>query len=75
METLSQREKEVLKFVAWGASAKEIGNLLQISTYTVQNHIRRIKEKTKVQKITELSAYYFCQTYNLPDTDSPLKKV
>lgn len=57
---LTKREKEVLKLTAWDClSAKEVGDQLNISTITVQNHIHNIKIKENVSKITELSKLYF----------------
>ena len=45
---LSDREVEVLRFVARGKSNREIGELLGISPRTVQNHIAHIYDEIGV---------------------------
>lgn len=45
---LSDREVEVLRYVARGKSNKEIGTLLGISPRTVQNHVAHIYDKIGV---------------------------
>lgn len=42
---LTRRELEVLKFVILGLSAKKIGNMLQISSRTVEGYIDNLKTK------------------------------
>jgi DNA-binding CsgD family transcriptional regulator len=70
--TLSSRETEVAKLIAWGAAKKEIAVMLSISERTVENHTRMIFRKVGVQKSNELSAWWFCSTYHIPFTESPL---
>lgn len=48
-ERLSQREKEVLRMVASGYTSVEIGNQLQISSLTVNTHIKNIYRKLQVR--------------------------
>lgn len=71
---LTHREEEVMKFTAWGASAKEVADYLHISTVTVQNHIHNIKDKLKLQKATEIAAWFFCHTFNISMDLSPLRR-
>ena len=73
-EKLSQREQQILETLAWGASYKEAADLLGISPHTIDTHLRNIKGKTGLQKISELSAYYFCTVFNISFDLSPLKK-
>jgi DNA-binding CsgD family transcriptional regulator len=57
---LSQREQEILKLTSWDClSAKEVADKLCISTLTVQQHIKNIKIKEHLSKVTELSKLYF----------------
>ena len=47
--SLSDREKEILKYVATGASNKEIAKSCHISETTVKSHLRNILSKMGVQ--------------------------
>jgi DNA-binding NarL/FixJ family response regulator len=51
--SLSAREIEVLEMVARGLTNKEIAGALQISRYTVRNHINHITVKLQVSDRTE----------------------
>jgi DNA-binding NarL/FixJ family response regulator len=53
-ESLTDREKEVLKLVAEGYSNKEIANLLCLSVKTVMGHRTHIMEKLQLHSRTEL---------------------
>jgi DNA-binding NarL/FixJ family response regulator len=50
---LTQREKEVLNLIITGLSNAEIGFRLNISTYTVKNHVSNIFVKMNVSSRTE----------------------
>jgi DNA-binding NarL/FixJ family response regulator len=45
---LSEREQEVLRAIALGRSNKEIAVELDLSVYTVNNHVARILRKLQV---------------------------
>jgi DNA-binding NarL/FixJ family response regulator len=51
--SLSPRETEILEMVAKGLTNKEIARVLQISQYTVRNHINKISAKLEVGDRTE----------------------
>jgi DNA-binding NarL/FixJ family response regulator len=51
--SLSPREIEILGMVAKGLTNKEIGRILQISHFTVRNHINHISDKLDVGGRTE----------------------
>jgi DNA-binding NarL/FixJ family response regulator len=53
LELLSQRENEILQWLAKGLLYKEIAEQLGISTHTVRQHIHKIYEKLHVQNRTE----------------------
>jgi DNA-binding NarL/FixJ family response regulator len=55
--TLSTREREVLRLIAQGMSAKEIAGLLGISTKTVEAHRTSLMRKLGARKATELVRY------------------
>lgn len=54
---LSEREREVLQYVARGHSYKEIGEELFISPKTVENHVRNILGKLHLNRKQELVRY------------------
>jgi RNA polymerase sigma factor (sigma-70 family) len=53
IETLTDREKEVLELAGRGYTNKAIGHQLGISDRTVQNHLARIFEKLQAASRTE----------------------
>jgi len=54
---LSEREREVLQYVARGHTYKEIGEQLFISQKTVENHVRNILKKLHLSRKQELMRY------------------
>jgi DNA-binding NarL/FixJ family response regulator len=56
-DTLTQREKEVLKLIGEGYKSKEIANLLCISWKTVEKHRANIMEKLDLHTGSALTAY------------------
>ena len=57
IETLTERELEVLRLVAEGLSNREISERLFLALDTVKGHNRRIFEKLHVERRTEAVAY------------------
>jgi DNA-binding NarL/FixJ family response regulator len=56
-DSLTQREKEVLKLVAEGHKSKEIADLLCISWKTVEKHRANIMDKLDLHTASSLTAY------------------
>ena len=56
-EPLTARERQILKLVAEGKSSKEIGSLLCISVYTVNNHRANIIRKLDLKRMADLVRY------------------
>jgi two-component system response regulator NreC len=56
-ELLSNREKEVLKFVALGYTNKQIAEQLVVSIKTIESHKARIREKLNVSHRSDLVKY------------------
>lgn len=57
VQPLSDREREVLQYVARGHTYKEIGEELFISPKTVENHVRNILGKLHLNRKQELVRY------------------
>src|SRR5436190_861672 len=58
-EKLSDREREIVTFLAKGYQYKEIAEQLSISPLTVRSHLRRIYEKLQVRTRTEAVMKFF----------------
>ena len=56
-EGISDREREVLQLVARGHTYAEIGEELHISPKTVENHVRNILKKLRLNRKNELIRY------------------
>ncbi len=54
---LSDREREVLQLIAEGHSSKEIGEILFLSSKTVDAHRKNIMDKLDLHTIPELTKY------------------
>jgi DNA-binding NarL/FixJ family response regulator len=62
-ELLTVREREILKLIAEGKSSKEIGELLFISSRTVQHHRANIMRKLGIKKTADLIKYAIQKGY------------
>jgi len=49
---ISAREREVLELLSQGLSNKEIGDRLDVSQFTIKNHLARIFPKLRVRSRT-----------------------
>ncbi len=58
VESLTTREREILDLLAQGLSNKEIGARLELSPFTVKNHLARVFEKLHVRCRTEAVMAY-----------------
>lgn len=56
-DTLTQREREILKMIAEGYKNKEIGNYLCISTKTVEKHRANLMKKLDLHSTSALTAF------------------
>jgi two-component system response regulator NreC len=57
LETLSEREREVLQLIAEGKSTKQIAINLHVSTKAIESNRRKIMEKLNSHSIAELVKY------------------
>ena len=67
-ESLTVREREVLKLVAEGVKNKEIADLLFISVRTVEHHRANIMRKLRIKKAADLIKYAIRQVYTSSST-------
>jgi DNA-binding NarL/FixJ family response regulator len=65
-EPLTTREREIVKLIAEGKSSKEIGELLFISSRTVQHHRANIMRKLNLKKTADLVKYAIQKGYVMP---------
>ncbi|MCI3921189.1 response regulator transcription factor [Paenibacillus sp. TRM 82003] len=56
---LTNREREILRFLARGLSNKELASVLKISENTVKNHLRNILQKLDLDNRVQLVRYAF----------------
>lgn len=57
LESLSEREIDVLKLLVEGNANKEIADKLNISTHTVISHRKNIAQKTGIKSVAGLTIY------------------
>ena len=56
-DTVTQREREILKLIAEGYLNKEIADFLSISIKTVEKHRANIMKKLDLHNVAELTAF------------------
>ena len=57
VDTLSEREREIVRLVAYGLSNKEIADRLNLSFHTVTTHRRNISEKLNIHSTAALAIF------------------
>ncbi len=57
IEALTDREKEIIKFIAQGLTTAEIAELIFVTSSTVNNHRRNIMRKINCKNTAELVTY------------------
>ena len=60
-DELSEREAEIMKWVAMGKTNLEIGSILNLSSFTVKNHMQRIFKKLDVFNRAQAVSVYKAQ--------------
>jgi DNA-binding NarL/FixJ family response regulator len=62
-QSLTVRQREILKLIAEGKSNKEIGDLLYISVRTVERHRANMMSKLNIRKTAELVQFALRKHY------------
>ncbi|MBO1002250.1 response regulator [Pseudogracilibacillus auburnensis] len=62
-DSLSTREREILTWVAKGLTNKEISLRLEISEYTVKNHLKNLFQKLHLNNRVQLAKYAYEHGY------------
>jgi len=62
-ETLTRREREILKLLAEGKRSPEIANILFISLHTVRAHRYNLMKKLKLRNVADLVRYAISQEF------------
>jgi len=57
LETLTDRQLEVLRMIANGKTASQIAAALHISVHTIETHRENIKRKLKIETMPELTRF------------------
>jgi NarL family two-component system response regulator LiaR len=70
VEELTEREREVLRYIAQGLSNQEIARLLVVSVTTIHTHVSKILAKLNVTSRTQAALYALRKgLVTLDDTD------
>lgn len=67
-DSLTPRERQVLKMVAEGKTSKEIAELLSISTRTVEHHRANLLKKLNINNTADLIKYAIRKGYISPNS-------
>ncbi|MCP3921890.1 MAG: response regulator transcription factor [Desulfobacterales bacterium] len=59
LSSFSEREIEIIKYIAKGLSNKDVATELNLSPRTIENHRSKIMKKMKTNKIADLIRYAF----------------
>lgn len=71
---LTRREEQYAELMAWGGSTKEVADRLNVSIRTVENTLRNIYRKIGIQKVTEMTVWWFVTKMGVPISMDPWKR-
>jgi DNA-binding CsgD family transcriptional regulator len=72
LNTLTQRENEVLARVSQGQQNKEIASGLHITAHTVEQHLKHIYQKLGISNRTEAAIIYWKEDQHFEYNEDPL---
>jgi len=72
IQLLSQRESEVLQYVAKGYTAKSIAQILSLNARTIEAHVIKIKKKLNARNVSH-AIYIACRDRILGNTQAPVE--
>jgi len=72
LNTLTQRERQVLSLVSHGQQNKEIARALGIAEHTVEQHLKHVYQKLGVGNRTEAGLLYCGQDNDFQHNGNPL---
>lgn len=61
---LTRREYEIAELIALGLTPSEIAENLFIAKYTVDNHIKSIREKLNISSMLKIAPWYYSQRFH-----------
>jgi DNA-binding NarL/FixJ family response regulator len=70
LSLLTEREKQVLQWIAKGLTNREISSRLSLSESTIENHIHHIYKKLKISNRAQAVAYVLGTKIVLQEDDS-----
>lgn len=71
---LTRRQEQISGLISCGMAKKEVANSLHISTFTVDNTLRSVYDKTGLGKTNELTGWWINRHYELQIDFPELKK-
>lgn len=71
-ESLSEREREVLRFIARGFTNKEVANLLGVSIKTVETYKTRLNRKLNLHSRADAVRYALAQGWLQDEANAPV---
>lgn len=72
LNTLTQREYEILVCISHGQQNKEIALELHIAVHTVEQHLKHIYQKLGIGNRTEAAALYWQKDQHFKHNKDPL---
>ncbi len=56
---LSDRQLEIIQYIIKGKTAKEIASILNVSLFSIESHLKNIREKPNLKNSSEIADFYY----------------